>query len=225
MTDKIRLYSLSNGQFSHRCYNLGCVIDGQHLTFPIGELTARNRNDIKFFDIPDNYLGVNKTAKEIAVELFKQNNRISYQKARGWAEVQSYNTEWTIEYREDLDSWFTENNIPYPIERRSLSEQMQAQTDKVLSHYGLKPQGQAAIEAAKNAKAVETSDALAKEIAKLQELVEAQSKKLAELEAAKAPVEIELLRVKEPLTLEPAQEIPPVEEAPVHTTPKEKSKK
>jgi hypothetical protein len=225
MTDKIRLYSLSNGQFSHRCYNLGCVIDGQHLTFPIGELTARNRNDIKFFDIPDNYLGVNKTAKEIAVELFKQNNRISYQKARGWAEVQSYNTEWTIEYRQDLDSWFTENNIPYPIERRSLSEQMQAQTDRVLAHYGLKPQGQAAIEAAKNAKAAETSDALVKKIAEMQELIEAQSKKLAELEAAKVPVEIELPAAEEPAPLEPAQEIPPAEEAPVPTTTKEKSKK
>ena len=210
MAEKIRIYSVANGQYSHKCFNLGCVIDGQHLTFPIGELTARNRHDIKFFDVEDNYLGVNKTAKEIIVELFKQNNKIRFQKAKGYSFVQVYNVEWTIEYRQDLDSWFVENEIPYPIEKRSLNEQMQSQTDRVLSQYGLKPQGQAAIEAAKNAKAAESADALAKKITEMQELLEAQSKKLAELEAAKVPTEE--LKLEAPLEEEIPLEEPLAEE-------------
>lgn len=188
MTETIRLYSVGNGHFTHMCYSLGCLIDGTHLVFNIGENTGRNRNDIKFLDVSDNYLGCGKTAKEIVVELFKQNNIITYPKAKGYASNNIYNVLWTIGFREDLRSWFEENEIPFPVEMRSLEEQLKAKSDAVLSHYGLKPQGQAAIEAAKNAKAAEATDDLKKQLADLQAKLESQA---AELEALKVQTPVQ----------------------------------
>jgi hypothetical protein len=135
-------------------------------------------------NIPYSYKGDGSPvpAEELMSILIKDNRQTLSINAKGPQSRQQYGTRWFIDYSEELDSWFKENNVAIPDDKRSIYQKAKEMAMYGLQMRGLtdepvKSPGQAALEAAHEEKAK-------KEVDDLKAQLEAALAKNKELEAA-----------------------------------------
>lgn len=88
--------------------------------------------------IPYSYKGDGSPvpAEELMSIIIKDNRRTLSINAKGAQSREQYGTRWFIDYSEELDSWFRENNITIPEDKRSIYQKA-----KEMAMYGLQMRG------------------------------------------------------------------------------------
>ena len=89
-------------------------------------------------NIPYSYKGDGSPvpAEELMSIIIKDNRRTLSINAKGAQSREQYGTRWFIDYSEELDGWFRENNITIPEDKRSIYQKA-----KEIAMYGLQMRG------------------------------------------------------------------------------------
>lgn len=182
MVKKIRLCKgreIGNKSFAIGINNKKWEPEWARIEFPeIRIFTEVKDGSIDGFPIRYKETGEKVPATEIVKLAFEQNGMTVAQNSKGYTKRNHYGElhKWFIDYDKELDSFFQDNDIPLPSDKRSYDERM---TDTALGN--LKAQG---VNVAAGQQALEEAKAKNEELAKAKEELAALKAEKAQLEKA-----------------------------------------